>query len=234
MKLSPSQKKKIRIATPYVLALLLAVALLPGASLAQGPLPPPDDSNQNQNNPPPPASTPAPPGGNVQQAPAPPGGGNTQNAPAPPPGNGGSNTPNNPPPPPASNPTPTAVPGTSAHPDAPEYPSADCIVTHAATPAQLCPVSGGLQYYFIGADGSAQAGPYIRPFSELATLHTVGTSVRLYTGSNPFTSKSVHIDYLPSDSKLRISTYYPDTMYDTDKPYVFTVDTGNSVSHESW
>ena len=227
MKLSPTLKRKIRIATPYILVLLLAAALLPGAALANpGPLPPPGNgnNNQNQNNPPPPANTPAPPGGN------------TQNSPAPPPGSGGSNTPNNPPPPPQSSPTPeaTAQPGSSAHPDAPDFPSADCIVTHAATPAQLCPISGGLQYYFIGADGSSQTGPYIKPFSELATLHTSGTSVRLYTGSNPFTGKSVTIDYLVSDDKLRISTYYPDTMYDTDKPYTFTVDSGNSVSHEAW
>ena len=100
-------------------------------------------------------------------------------------------------------------------------------------PAQLCSVAGGLQYYFIGADGSSQAGPYINPFSELATLHTAG-AVSLYTGTNPFTSKSVHIDYLPTDSKIRISTYYPDTMYDTDKPYTFTFDESNSVSHEAW
>ena len=237
MKLSPSQKRKVRIATTHVLVLLLALALLPGAALANppGPLPPENNNNnQNQNNPAPPSSTPAPPA----STPAPPGG-NTQNLPAPPPGggnSGGSNSPNNPPPPPSSSPTPTATanPGASAHPDAPEFPSADCIVTHAATPAQLCPIAGGLQYYFIGADGSSQTGPYIKPFSELATLHTSGTSVRLYTGTNPFTSKSVHIDYLPTDNKLRISTYYPDTMYDTDKPYTFTVDSGNSVSHEAW
>ncbi|MCY4082518.1 MAG: hypothetical protein OXF54_19915 [Caldilineaceae bacterium] len=234
MKLSPSQKRKVRTATTHVLVLLLALALLPGAALANppGPLPPDNNNNnQNQNNPAPPSSTPAPPA----STPAPPGG-NTQNSPAPPPGGGGSNTPNNPPPPPASSPTPapTADPNTSAHPDAPDFPSADCIVTHAATPAQLCPIAGGLQYYFIGTDGSSQTGPYIKPFSELATLHTVGTSVRLYTGSNPFTGKSVHIDYLPADNKLRISTYYPDTMYDTDKPYTFTVDSGNSVSHEAW
>ena len=232
MKLTPRQKRMARTAAPYVLALLLAVALLPVAALAQGPLPPPDDNNnnQNQNNPPPPANTPAPPGNNLQNSPAPPpGSGNNQNQNNPPP-------PSSNPPPPASTPppAPTAAPTSAAHPDAPDFPSADCIVTHAATPAQLCPVAGGLQYYFIGADGSSQTGPYIKPFSELATLHTSGTSVRLYTGSNPFTGKSVTIDYLPSDTKLRISTYYPDTMYDTDKPYTFTVDTGNSVSHEAW
>ncbi|MCZ0938178.1 MAG: hypothetical protein OXJ55_06055 [Caldilineaceae bacterium] len=236
MKRSKTLKRKVRTAVPYLLALLLAIALLPGAALANppGPLPPDNNNNnQNQNNPAPPSSTPAPPA----STPAPPGG-NTQNAPAPPPpgsgNNGGSNTPNNPPPPPASNNGQDDSNTPVAHPDAPDFPSADCIVTHAATPAQLCPISGGLQYYFIGADGSPQTGPYIKPFSELATLHTVGTSVRLYTGSNPFTGKSVHIDYLPADTKLRISTYYPDTMYDTDKPYTFTVDSGNSVTHEAW
>ena len=232
MKLTPRQKRMVRIATPYILVLLLAVALLPGAAFANppGPLPPSNNNNQNQNNPPPPANTPAPPGNNLQNSPAPPpGSGNNQNQNNPPP-------PSSNPPPPASTPppAPTAAPNPAAHPDAPDFPSADCIVTHAATPAQLCPVAGGLQYYFIGADGSSQTGPYIKPFSELATLHTSGTSVRLYTGSNPFTGKSVTIDYLPSDSKLRISTYYPDTMYDTDKPYTFTVDSGNSVSHEAW
>ncbi len=226
MKLTPRQKRMARIATPYILVLLLAVALLPGAAFANppGPLPPPgNNNNQNQNNPPPPANTPAPPGNNLQ------------NSPAPPPGSGNNQNQNNPPPPASTPPpAPTAAPTPAAHPDAPDFPSADCIVTHAATPAQLCPIAGGLQYYFIGADGSSQTGPYIKPFSELATLHTSGTSVRLYTGSNPFTGKSVTIDYLPSDTKLRISTYYPDTMYDTDKPYTFTVDTGNSVFHEAW
>ena len=132
-------------------------------------------------------------------------------------------------------PTPTPVPApAAAHPDAPSTPSGDCIVSHAATPAQLCPVGGGLQYYFIGADGSSRIGPYLSPFSELATLYTAGTSVLLYNGINPLTSKSVQIDYLPSDTKIRVSTYYPDTQYDTDKPYNFTVDGSNSVNHEAW
>ena len=40
---------------------------------------------------------------------------------------------------------------------------ADCIVTHAATPAQLCPLEGtsSFQYYHIGADGTSVAGPII-------------------------------------------------------------------------
>ena len=47
------------------------------------------------------------------------------------------------------------------HVDAPFTPPADCIVAHAATPAQICPVGGGLQYYFIGSGGS-QTGPWIQ------------------------------------------------------------------------
>ncbi len=137
--------------------------------------------------------------------------------------------------PPAATPTPAPTPApAAAHPDAPSAPSGNCIVAHAATPAQLCPVGGGLQYYFIGADGSSRIGPYLSPFSELATLYTAGASVLLYNGINPLTSKSVQIDYLPSASKIRVSTYYPDTQYDTDKPYTFTIDTSNSVTHEAW
>ena len=37
MKLLPSLKKSIRIATPVLIALLLSIAILPGAALAQGP-----------------------------------------------------------------------------------------------------------------------------------------------------------------------------------------------------
>ena len=94
-------------------------------------------------------------------------------------------------------------------------------------------MAGGLQYYFIGADGSAQPGPWIRPFSELATLHTAGAA-SLYSGTNAKTGKAIQIYYLPAEQKIRISTYYPDTQYDTNKPYIFTVDSSNTVNHEAW
>ena len=42
-----------------------------------------------------------------------------------------------------------------------EFSEGNCIVHHAATPSQLCPSGDGLQYYFIGADGSSQTGPYL-------------------------------------------------------------------------
>ena len=126
---------------------------------------------------------------------------------------------------------PTGNTPAQPHASAPFTPPADCIVAHAATPAQICPIGGGLQYYFIGP-GSSQPGPWIQPFSELATLHAGVASV--YSGTNPFTGKSVQIHYLPADQKIRISTFYPDNQYDTNKPYNFTVDANNSVSHEAW
>ena len=116
------------------------------------------------------------------------------------------------------------------HPSAPFTPPTDCIVAHAATPAQLCSVGGGLQYYFIGADGSSSQGPWISPFGDLATA----ASASVYSGTNPLTGKSVQITYLAAENKIRISTFYPDTEYDTNKPYNFTVDANNSVSHEAW
>lgn len=230
MQTQPRRNQRARIAGRILIALLLAITLLPAAALAS---PPPADDDGQQ---PPLAEgnqqTPLP-GGGQQQTPLP--GNNQQQTPLP---NGGNQQ--QPPLPDGNNQQQPPLPNggnqqtVTPHPDAPDFPSADCIVTHAATPAQLCPIAEGLQYYFIGADGSSQTGPYIKPFSELATLHASVASARLYTGSNPFTGKSVTIDYLVSDEKLRISTYYPDTMYDTDKPYTFTVDSGNSVSHEAW
>ena len=241
MKFSCRLQKSARIAAPAVLALLLAIALLPGAALAA---PPPADGEQ----PPSTEDTPLPgggqqqtplPGGGQQQTPLPGGGqqqtplpgGGQQQTPLPNggqqqtplPGGGQQQTP------PSTEDTP--LPG-GGHPSAPSAPSSDCIVAHAATPAQLCSVAGGLQYYFIGADGSSQIGPYIKPFSELNTLYT--STVSLYTGTNPLTSKSVQINYLPAESKIWVGTYYPDTQYDTNKPYTFTVNESNSVAYEAW
>ena len=108
---------------------------------------------------------------------------------------------------------------------------ADCIVTHAATPAQLCPLEGtnSFQYYHIGADGSSAAGPII-------TRPSAGSpAVQLFSGTNPMTGKSVTVEYkTDGSSRLQVSTYYPDTEYDTDKPYVFSVSDNNVVTHISW
>lgn len=136
-----------------------------------------------------------------------------------PPGSGG-----NPPPPPSGNPPGGGGDGGSG--TTPVYTGIDCHITHAARPAQICSVEGGLQYWFIGADGSAQPGPFL-PDSPRITR---------YEGTNPLTGKAVVIDYVVEGDKtlLRVSTYYPDNEYDTNKPYIFTLDPGHTVRYISW
>ena len=112
--------------------------------------------------------------------------------------------------------------------------SANCIVMHEATPAQLCIVEGGYQYYFIGTD-ETHTGPYLASVDALSELHPTGTDpIELYRGQNPLTSKSVVVEYLPDLEVLRISTYYADTETSTDKPYVFTVGEHHGVTHVTW
>lgn len=208
MKRPSPLKRTRRIVLPLVLALLLSLALTAVAfgQQGQGPQGPPNRGNQ-------PALDPGNPPG------------------MPPPGNPPGGPQGSPAPGPSANP-----PGATKeiHPGAPFTPPANCIVAHAATPAQLCPVAGGLQYYFIGPGGASNGGPWIASFADLAGHYAAGGGVSLFSGSNPFTGKSVDITYLPSEKKLRISTYYPDNQYDVNKPYVFTVDTGNKIKHEAW
>ena len=208
MRIAPRVKDIIRIAAPV----LLLMFALPAVAMATSHLPPPLPSDElpppppapNQQQQPPPAQSKQPAAGSNQRhsRPQPNGTGNPQATAQ------------------ATHRPRSPAPTSPAHPSAPFTPPADCIVAHAATPAQLCPVAGGLQYYFIGS-GSSQPGPWIQPFSELATLHAGVAS--LYSGTNPFTGKSVQIHYLPADQKIRISTFYPDNEYDTNKPYNFTV-----------
>ncbi len=105
---------------------------------------------------------------------------------------------------------------------------------HEATPAQLCIVEGGYQYYFIGTDETL-AGPYLAFVDALSELHPTGTDpIELYRGQNPLTAKLVVVEYLPNREVLRISTYYADTETSTDKPYVFTVSGHHGVTHVTW
>ena len=115
-----------------------------------------------------------------------------------------------------------------------DWPPANGIVSHPATPAQICVVGEGLQYYFIGADGASTTGPYLASFSSLAAMYPGGAAVSLYSGSNPRTGKPVQIHYLPTEKKIKVSTYYPDTQYDTNKPYVFSIDADHTVQHLQW
>ena len=106
------------------------------------------------------------------------------------------------------------------------YTGIDCHIQHAARPAQICSVEGGLQYWYIGADGRAQPGPFLPDTPR----------IERFSGVNPMTGKPVTIDYITEGDKtlLRVSTYYPDNEYDTNKPYLFTLDAGHKVNHIQW
>jgi hypothetical protein len=109
------------------------------------------------------------------------------------------------------------------------------IVFHAATPAQLCKVDDGLQYYFVGRDGSTLLGPWVPPFSELAAMmYPAGEAVSLYSGYNPFTGKPVNIDYLQSVHRIRVSTFYADREYDKNKPYIFHFGPEHDITYDTW
>lgn len=113
-------------------------------------------------------------------------------------------------------------------------PQAPCLVDHAATPAQLCLTAAGIEYYFIGPDGVA-SGPLLPSISQLAGSYSAfSPTVELYRGANPLSGKAVHVDYLPGENAIRVSTYYADTPYSVDKPYIFTLDEGYEVTHQAW
>lgn len=156
-------------------------------------------------------------GGHDTHVPALPGGGSPNSG----------NTPNsgNPPPPPTSNPDGGSGGGSGSG-GTPVYTGENCHISHAATPAQICSVANGMQYWYIGADGSAQPGPFLPDEPKIES----------FTGTNPMTGKSVTIDYVTENDQtlLRVSTFYPDNEYDTNKPYVFTLDPGHNVNHIQW
>ena len=143
----------------------------------------------------------------------------------PPPPSANTPNPNDPPPPPSSNPDGDGN-GDSGSGSTPVYTGIDCHIQHAARPAQICSVPNGLQYWYIGADGSAQPGPFLPDLPRIES----------FSGTNPMTGKPVTIDYVTEGDKtlLRVQTYYPDNEYDTNKPYVFTLDAGHNVNHIQW
>ncbi len=209
-------RKRFRWASIIILALILTVALAPVAAADPPPLsdPTPDDQQ--------PADTGETPGP----------GGSSGNGQGPPPTD--DNTPG---------PNDNSGNGGGKMMDdkmmddkmmAPSWPPSNMIVTHAATQVQLAPVNGGLQTYFIAPGGVGHSGPWIDTFANLATKYPTGGAMTLYTGSNPGTGKPITIYYLAAEKKIRVSTYYPDTQYDVNKPYVFTVDSGHNVVHDQW
>ena len=108
------------------------------------------------------------------------------------------------------------------------------IVRHAATPAQLIISGDGLQYYYVGVDGSTVTGPHIPSFSDLAAMYPSGAWVSLLSAPNPLTGKHVNVDYLPNEQKIKVSTFYPDNEYDTNKPYIFNFGSDHVVNVEAW
>ena len=217
--------KRFRLATVAILTLLLATALAPAAYATHGGAHPPpaevpaDAGNQDD--------TPRPGGSNGGGTPRPGGsnGGNGDNGggtPRPGGGNGGNGNGNG------------NGGGGGGGMMAPSWPPSNMIVHHAATQVQLAPVNDGLQAYFIAPGGVGHSGPWIESFASLAQKYPTGGAMTLFTGSNQGTGKPINIYYLASEKKIRVSTYYPDTQYDVNKPYVFTVDSGHNVVHDQW
>ena len=224
MNSSTQSQNHSRILTICIIALLLAVAL-PAAAAANSHRPPPVPDNIDEEIPPPP---PPPSAGNTgttsptpTPTPTPGGNGGTEQPPPPPSGNSGND------PPPPDDPTLTQFELYIAL-------APNRIVFHAATPAQLIRVEDGLQYYFIGRDGSTRIGLWIPPFAELKAKYPSGDEVSLYNGSNPLTGKRVKIDYLPAVNRIRVDTFYADRERDKNKPYIFHFGPEHDITYDAW
>lgn len=208
-------RKRIKLAIVAILVLLLTAALAPAAVAQQdvGIGPPPaviDDDAPGDTG----GTTPLPGNGNGNGGngtdPILPGNGN---------GNGGNGNGNG-----------GMTMGSPAN-----WPPPNAIVRHAATPIQISSLEGGLQVYFIGADGVATNGPLLATLSKLAEMHPDGDAVQFFSGTNPGTGKPVTIQYLPGAKLLHVNTFYADKPpHDYNKAYIFTVDADHSVNHERW
>ena len=88
----------------------------------------------------------------------------------------------------------------------------------------------------MGPEGNTHAGPLLASIDKLAEDHVVAGSpvVELYRGHNPFSGKLVLIHYFRAERMLRVGTYYADTEYSQDKPYIFTINEDNQVSYQAW
>ncbi len=131
---------------------------------------------------------------------------------------------------------------------APDRVEAQCLVSHAATPAQVCRDDGGVyRYYFIGPDGRSYSGPRLEAVTTLAALYPQDYDtgeVEIYRGNNPGSGKEVVIHYLTASRLLRVATYYADTAnadtanadtaYAVAKQYILTIDEEGRVSHTAW
>ncbi|MDE0634184.1 MAG: hypothetical protein OXH73_21965 [Caldilineaceae bacterium] len=215
-------RKRFKLASAVILALLLTVALAPAAAAQDVGIGPPPAETGDEND----------------------GGGNgDDNTPRPNPDNGDDNTPR----PNTGNGNGNGNGGTPRPGNGNgdmngdmmmgspvNWPPPNAIVRHAATPIQISSLEGGLQVYFIGADGATH-GPMLAHLSKLAEMHPDGDPVELFSGTNPGTGKPVTIQYLPAAKMLHVNTFYADKPpHDYNKAYIFTVDADHSVNHERW
>ncbi|MCY3710925.1 MAG: hypothetical protein OXG26_18690 [Caldilineaceae bacterium] len=221
-------RKRFKLASAVILALLLTVALAPAAAAQQdvgdqGPPPAElgdedDDTGDGDDN------TPRPNTGN-ENTPRP----NTGNGNGNGNGNGGTPRPGN-----GNGDMNGDMNGGMMMGSPANWPPPNAIVRHAATPIQISSLAGGLQVYFIGADGATH-GPMLAHLSKLAEMHPDGDPVELFSGTNPGTGKPVTIQYLPDAKVLHVNTFYADKPpHDYNKAYIFTVDADHSVNHERW
>ena len=133
--------------------------------------------------------------------------------------------------PPVSTPAPE-----TDKPDPP--PPTTCIVAHAAAPVQVCRDNdtGALHFHFVGQK-DVFSGPMFPSIVELTSAYPLGyvpSEVELYRGFSTGTGKEVFVHFLTYSSQLRVSTYYADSTYDENKPYVFTIDQDGTVTHLAW
>ena len=222
-------RKRFKLASVVVLALLLTIALAPVAVAQdagdQGPPPTGTDDGEDEGNGD--DTTPLPGNGNGDGTTPLPGNGNGNGdgtTPLPSNGNGNGN-----------GDTMKPTNGDMMMGPPASWPPPNAIVRHAATPIQISSLEGGLQVYFIAADGAATNGPMLSTLSKLAEMHPSGVAVSLFSGTNPGTGKPVTIQYLPDAMMLHVNTFYADKPpHDYNKAYMFTVDADHSVNHERW
>ncbi len=117
-------------------------------------------------------------------------------------------------------------------------PPTTCIVAHPATPLQVCRDndSGALHFHFVGRK-EVFSGPIFASVAELISDYPLGhmpSEVELYNGTNTGTGKRVLVRFLTDNGRLHISTYYADTIYSANKPYIFTIDQYGTVTHLAW
>lgn len=117
-------------------------------------------------------------------------------------------------------------------------PPTTCIVAHAATPVQVCRdnKTGGLHFHFVG-ETDVFSGPIFPSIAEISSDYPTGyipTEVELYRGISTGTGKEVLVHFVADRGYLRVATYYADSEYDTDKPYVFSISRDGTVTHLAW